>query len=45
LVEPFGDIITDGATGAAQARSGHQGRSVPVGLHDPDGIEIRLYTD
>lgn len=24
---------------------GHQGGSVLVGMHDPDGIEIRLYAD
>ena len=25
--------------------TGHEGGSVLVGLHDPDGIEIRLYAD
>jgi hypothetical protein len=25
--------------------TGHKGGSVLVGLHDPDGIEIRLYAD
>ena len=34
LGEPHGGIIT-----------GHEGGSVLVGLHDPDGIEIRLYAD
>jgi len=34
LGEPHGGIVT-----------GHQGGSVLVGLHDPDGIEIRLYAD
>jgi catechol 2,3-dioxygenase-like lactoylglutathione lyase family enzyme len=34
LGEPHGGIIT-----------GHRGGSVLVGLHDPDGIEIRLYAD
>jgi catechol 2,3-dioxygenase-like lactoylglutathione lyase family enzyme len=34
LDEPYGDIVT-----------GHRGGSVLVGLHDPDGIEIRLYAD
>jgi catechol 2,3-dioxygenase-like lactoylglutathione lyase family enzyme len=32
--QPHGGIIT-----------GHKGGSVLVGLHDPDGIEIRLYAD
>lgn len=27
------------------AVTGHRGGSVLVGLHDPDGIEIRLYAD
>lgn len=34
LGEPHGGIVT-----------GHEGGSVLVGLHDPDGIEIRLYAD
>ena len=34
LGEPHGGSIT-----------GHRGGSVLVGLHDPDGIEIRLYAD
>ncbi len=34
LGEPHGGVV-----------SGHQGGSVLVGLHDPDGIEIRLYAD
>lgn len=34
LGEPHGGIVT-----------GHRGGSVLVGLHDPDGIEIRLYAD
>lgn len=34
LGQPHGGIVT-----------GHQGGSVLVGLHDPDGIEIRLYAD
>jgi catechol 2,3-dioxygenase-like lactoylglutathione lyase family enzyme len=34
LGEPHGGIVT-----------GHQGGSVLIGLHDPDGIEIRLYAD
>jgi catechol 2,3-dioxygenase-like lactoylglutathione lyase family enzyme len=34
LGEPHGGIVT-----------GHQGGSVLVGLHDPDGIEIRLFAD
>ncbi len=25
--------------------TGHRGGAVLVGLHDPDGIEIRLYAD
>ena len=25
--------------------TGHHGAAVLVGLHDPDGIEIRLYAD
>jgi catechol 2,3-dioxygenase-like lactoylglutathione lyase family enzyme len=32
--EPHGGIVT-----------GHRGGSVLVGLHDPDGIEIRLYAN
>jgi catechol 2,3-dioxygenase-like lactoylglutathione lyase family enzyme len=32
--EPHGGLVT-----------GHRGGSVLVGLHDPDGIEIRLYAD
>lgn len=34
LGEPHGGVVT-----------GHKGGSVLVGLHDPDGIEIRLYAD
>jgi catechol-2,3-dioxygenase len=34
LGQPHGGVIT-----------GHKGGSVLVGLHDPDGIEIRLYAD
>ncbi len=34
LGEPHGGVVT-----------GHDGGSVLVGLHDPDGIEIRLYAD
>lgn len=34
LGRPHGGIVT-----------GHKGGSVLVGLHDPDGIEIRLYAD
>ena len=34
LGEPHGGIVT-----------GHRGGSVLVGLHDPDGVEIRLYAD
>jgi catechol-2,3-dioxygenase len=34
LGEPHGGTVT-----------GHKGGSVLVGLHDPDGIEIRLYAD
>jgi catechol 2,3-dioxygenase-like lactoylglutathione lyase family enzyme len=34
LDEPHGGVVT-----------GHNGGSVLVGLHDPDGIEIRLYAD
>ncbi len=34
LAEPHGGVVT-----------GHRGGSVLVGLHDPDGIEIRLYAD
>jgi catechol 2,3-dioxygenase-like lactoylglutathione lyase family enzyme len=32
--EPHGGVVT-----------GHHGGAVLVGLHDPDGIEIRLYAD
>ncbi|GAA4606395.1 catechol 2,3-dioxygenase-like lactoylglutathione lyase family enzyme [Actinoplanes octamycinicus] len=34
LGQPHGGVLT-----------GHRGGSVLVGLHDPDGIEIRLYAD
>ena len=34
LDEPHGGIVT-----------GHKGGSVLIGLHDPDGIEIRLYAN
>ncbi|TDP96792.1 VOC family protein [Labedaea rhizosphaerae] len=34
LGEPHGGVVT-----------GHNGGSVLVGLHDPDGIEIRLYSE
>ena len=34
LRQPHGGVVT-----------GHRGGSVLVGLHDPDGIEIRLYAD
>ena len=34
LGEPHGGIVT-----------GHRGGSVLVGLHDPDGLEVRLYAD
>jgi catechol 2,3-dioxygenase-like lactoylglutathione lyase family enzyme len=34
LAQPHGGVVR-----------GHQGGSVLVGLHDPDGIEIRLYAD
>jgi catechol 2,3-dioxygenase-like lactoylglutathione lyase family enzyme len=34
LGEPHGGIVT-----------GHKGGSVLIGLHDPDGIEIRLYAE
>jgi catechol 2,3-dioxygenase-like lactoylglutathione lyase family enzyme len=34
LGQPHGGVVT-----------GHHGGSVLIGLHDPDGIEIRLYAD
>jgi catechol 2,3-dioxygenase-like lactoylglutathione lyase family enzyme len=34
LGQPHGGVVT-----------GHKGGAVLVGLHDPDGIEIRLYAD
>jgi catechol 2,3-dioxygenase-like lactoylglutathione lyase family enzyme len=34
LGQPHGGVVT-----------GHSGGSVLIGLHDPDGIEIRLYAD
>lgn len=34
LGQPHGGVVT-----------GHKGGSVLVGLHDPDGLEIRLYAD
>jgi hypothetical protein len=32
-------------TDSTVKRSRHRGGAVLVGLHDPDGIEIRLYAD
>ena len=34
LGQPHGGVVT-----------GHKGGAVLIGLHDPDGIEIRLYAD
>lgn len=34
LGEPHGGLVT-----------GHNGGSVLIGLHDPDGLEVRLYAD
>ncbi len=34
IEQPHGGVVT-----------GHRGGAVLVGLHDPDGIEIRLYAD
>lgn len=34
LAQPHGGVVT-----------GHRGGAVLIGLHDPDGIEIRLYAD
>jgi catechol 2,3-dioxygenase-like lactoylglutathione lyase family enzyme len=34
LGQPYGGVVR-----------GHRGGSVLIGLHDPDGIEIRLYAD
>lgn len=34
MSQPHGGIVT-----------GHRGGAVLIGLHDPDGIEIRLYAD
>jgi catechol-2,3-dioxygenase len=34
LRQPHGGVVT-----------GHKGGSVLIGLHDPDGVEIRLYAD
>lgn len=52
LTVPSPDQVHDWATaldrlGAAHGGlvTGHGGGTVLVGLHDPDGIEIRLYSD
>ena len=42
---PGGPGSTRRASRTAGSSPGHRGGAVLVGLHDPDGIEIRLYAD
>nr|WP_296069179.1 VOC family protein [uncultured Actinoplanes sp.] len=44
-VEAWRDRLDDLGQSHGGIVTGHKGGSVLVGLHDPDGIEIRLYAD
>jgi len=44
-VEAWLDRLDDLGQSHGGVVTGHKGGSVLVGLHDPDGIEIRLYAD
>jgi catechol 2,3-dioxygenase-like lactoylglutathione lyase family enzyme len=44
-VRAWGDVLDDIGELHGGLVNGHDGGTVLVGLHDPDGIEIRLYAD
>lgn len=44
-VESWRDRLDDLGQAHGGVVTGHQGGSVLIGLHDPDGIEIRLYAE
>jgi catechol 2,3-dioxygenase-like lactoylglutathione lyase family enzyme len=44
-VDAWRDLLDDLGEAHGGVVTGHKGGSVLVGLHDPDGIEIRLYAD
>jgi catechol 2,3-dioxygenase-like lactoylglutathione lyase family enzyme len=44
-VEAWRDRLDDLGQAHGGVVTGHKGGSVLVGLHDPDGIEVRLYAD
>src|SRR3954454_1455952 len=44
-VDAWRDLLDDLGQAHGGVVTGHKGGSVLVGLHDPDGIEIRLYAD
>jgi catechol 2,3-dioxygenase-like lactoylglutathione lyase family enzyme len=44
-VEAWRDRLDDLGQAHGGVVTGHNGGSVLVGLHDPDGIEVRLYAD
>ena len=44
-VDAWRDLLDDLGQAHGGVITGHKGGSVLVGLHDPDGIEIRLYAD
>jgi catechol 2,3-dioxygenase-like lactoylglutathione lyase family enzyme len=44
-VDAWRDRLDDLGQAHGGVVTGHKGGSVLVGLHDPDGIEIRLYAD
>ena len=45
LVRAWRDELDEAGVPHGGLVTGHRGGSVLVGLHDPDGIEIRLYAD
>ena len=44
-VRAWRDVLDDAGEPHGGLVTGHHGGTVLVGLHDPDGIEIRLYAD
>ena len=44
-VQAWAEHLTTVGQGHGGVVTGHHGGAVLVGLHDPDGIEIRLYAD
>jgi catechol 2,3-dioxygenase-like lactoylglutathione lyase family enzyme len=44
-IERWRARLDEGGVDHGGVVTGHRGGSVLVGLHDPDGIEIRLYAD